>query len=317
MRNLCAFLLSIIAFAQTGPSISVVPGLPTTGTPTTLILRLPVGVPVMPVSWQFGDGQSLIGGLVITHLYQQPGTYAVLAGGQFGAVSTQIRVVAGMGPAAPFAISLLRLRWEDGRTDASVSQGFTPLAAYADLKFEGTGMLQAQWTLDNVPLGTFIRQLGFAGQATLDTSLFLPLPTTELGEHLVSLRILTPETTFQSPTIRYFVRAADGDNLPRIDDISPDVLRRGEEVELRVSGRGFGPGVRLYFGKDVALVAPLRFSDPGHAVVKVFVAPTARTGLRDVQTITKGKRARGPARLQILPALPKRVPKSASGQGVP
>ncbi len=312
MRHLCALLFSVVAFAQ---SISVMPGLPTTGTPTSLIFRFPVGVPVSPVTWQFGDGQSQTGGSVITHVYKQPGTYTVQASSQFVGASTQIRVVTGMGPAAPFAISLLRLRWEDGRTDASVIQGFTPLAAYADLKFEGTGMLQAQWTLDGVPLGTFIRQLGFAGQATLDTSLFLPLPTTELGEHLVSLRILTPETTFQSPTIRYFVRAGDADSLPRIDDISPASLRRGEEVELRVSGRGFGPGVRLYFGRDVALVAPPRFSDPGHALVTVFVAPTARTGQRDVQTITKGKRARGPAQLQILPALPRREPKSADGEG--
>jgi len=312
MRYLCALLFSLTAFAQ---SITVLPGLPTTGAPTTLIFHFPVGVPVSPVTWQFGDGQSQIGGSIVTHLYQQVGTYTVQASGQFIGASTQIRVVTGMGPAAPFAISLLRLRWEDGRTDASVVQGFRPLAAYADLKFEGTGLLQAQWTLDGVPLGTFIRQLGFAGQATLDTSMFLPLPTTELGEHLVSLRILTPETTFQSPTIRYFVRAGDADSLPRIDDISPSVLRRGEEMELRVSGRGFGPGVRLYFGRDVALVAPPRFSDPGHAVVKVFVAPTARVGLRDVQTITKGKRAQGPARLQILPAPAQRVPKVPSGGG--
>jgi len=312
MRYLCALLLSVVAFAQ---SISVLPGLPTTGTPTTLVFHFPVGVPVSPVTWQFGDGQSLVGGTVTTHIYKQSGTFTVLASGQLTGASTQIRVVTGTGPAAPFAISLLRLRWEDGRTDVSVAQGYRPLAAYADLKFEGTGMLQAQWTLDGVPLGTFIRQLGFAGQATLDTSMFLPLPTTELGEHLVSLRILTPETTFQSPTIRYFVRAGDADNLPRIDDISPAVLRRGEEVELRVSGRGFGPGVRLYFGRDVALVALPRFSDSGHAVVKVFVSPTARTGLREVMTITKGKRGHGPARLQILPALPKRAPSSASGQG--
>jgi hypothetical protein len=312
MRYLCALLISVVAFAQ---QITVTPGLPTTGTPTTLILHFPVGVPVGPVTWQFGDGQSLTGGSIITHVYKQPGNYTVMASGQFTATPTQIRVVTGIGPAAPFAISLLRVRWEDGRTDASVTQGFTPLAAYADLKYEGTGLLQAQWTLDGVPLGTFIRQLGFAGQATLDTSMFLPLPTTELGEHLVSLRILTPEVTFQPPTIRYFVRAGDADSLPRIESISPAALRRGEEVELRVSGRGFGPGVRLYFGRDVALVAPPRFSDPGHAVVKVFVAPTARTGLREVQTITKGKRARGPAQLQILPALPKRDPKSADGQG--
>jgi hypothetical protein len=314
MRYLCALLFSFTAFAQT---ISVVPGLPTTGTPTTLILRLPVGVPVSPVTWQFGDGQIQVGSTVITHVYQQVGAYTITASGQFATTSTQVRVVTGTGPAAPFAISSLRVRWENGRPDASVAQGFTPLVAYADLKFEGTGLLQAQWTLDGVPIGTFVRQLGFAGQVTLDTNMFLPLPATELGEHLVSLQILTPQITFQAPTIRYFVRADDGENLPRVDDIRPTVLRPGEEMELHVAGRGLVPGVRLYFGRDVAVVSRPRFSDPGHAVVKVFVSPTARAGFRDVQTITKGKRAHGPAQLQILPAVAKRLPSPASGDGNP
>ena len=314
MRYLCALLLCIVGFAQ---SISVVPGLPTTGTPTTLILTLPVGIPPGPVTWAFGDGQFLTGGTVIAHLYKQPGTYTVLASGTFGAVSTQFRVVTATGPAAPFAISRLRLRWENGRVDASVTQGFTPLAAFADLKYEGTGLLQAQWTLDGVVLGTFVRQLGFAGTITLDTSMFLQLPTTELGEHLVSLQILTPQATFQSPTIRYFVRVGDGEGLPRVDDISPAAVQPGEEVELRIAGRGLKPGVRLYFGRDVAVVTPPRFSDLGHAVVKVFVSPTARAGSRDIQTITRGKRAHGPARLQVLPAVPKKDATLANGKVSP
>ena len=314
MRHLCALLFSLTCLAQ---SISVMPGLPTTGSPTTLVFTFPLGVPISPVTWEFGDGVALTGGPIITHVYKQPGTYLVLANAAALGASTQIRVVTGRGPAAPFAISLLRMRWEDGRTDASVIQGFTPLAAYADLKFEGAGLLLAQWTVDDVPLGTFTRQLGFAGQVTLDTRMFIPLPTTELGEHLVTLRILSPNTTFESPTLRYFVRVGDAKDLPRIEAISPSTLRRGEEMELRVSGRGFGPGVQLYFGRDVALVAAPQVSSPSHAVVKVFVAPTAHIGPREAQTITKGKRAQGPAQLQILPAHVVKVPKPANGGGPP
>ena len=311
MRLLCALLISLAAFAQQGASISVLPGLPAAGVPTTLVLQSPIP-PVGPVSWRFGDGQLLTGGSVTSHVYAQPGTYTVqavypLAQGQLTTTSTQVRVVTGTGPAAPFAISLLRLRWEDGRTDLSITQGTGGLTAYADLKYEGTGLLQAQWTLDGVPIGTFVRQLGFAGKVTLDTGMFLPLPSTELGEHLVSLRILTPESSFLVPVIRYFVRAGDGENLPRVEDISPAALRPGEETDLRISGRGLAPGVRLFFGRDVAVVSAPRFSQPGHAVVKVFVSPTARAGMRDVQTITRGKRAQGPARLQVLPAAPRKA----------
>ena len=177
MRTLltCLALLCSLALRAQG-TITVSPGVPVVGALTTFVLS-PTYPPVGPVTWDFGDQtQPLGGGIVATHAYARTGTYTVRASYPYAAgaglpatVQLPILVAVRLGPAAPFTLSALRLRWEDGRVDQSVEQGFGPLAAYADLKFEGTGILQAQWVVDGIPLGTFAMQLSFAGTVTLDS----------------------------------------------------------------------------------------------------------------------------------------------------
>ncbi|WP_243287977.1 PKD domain-containing protein [Geothrix terrae] len=308
MRTLLTLLLLLSSLALTAQgAITVSPGVPVSGAPTTFVLS-PTYPPIGPVSWDFGDQSvPLSGGTVASHIYARTGSYVVRATYPFGSltgipatVQLPIRVADRLGPAAPFTISMLRLRWEDGRVDTTVEQGFSPLAAYADLKFEGTGHLQAQWVVDGIPLSTFTAPLAFAGAVTLDSRSAIPLPTTDYGEHRVTLRILSPAMPFESPQIRYFVRLG-GEEAPQVDDVVPAAARSGEETELRIRGRRLAPGMALSFGKDVALVAPLRFPEPGWAIARVFVSPTARPGFREVQAFSKAGRSRGPARLEVLP----------------
>ncbi|GLH73952.1 hypothetical protein GETHLI_24540 [Geothrix limicola] len=313
MRSiLCAFLLPFVVAAslaaQTAGSIFATPSVPMRGAPVTLMLSA-TSLPAGGVRWDFGDGQVQSGGTVTNHVYAAAGFYAVRA--TYVPFSAQLPVTALLqlhvsqptGPAAPFLLSALRLRWEDGRTDQSVDRGFTPLVAYVDLKFEGTGLLQAQWTVDGVPLGTFAVQLAFANTARLDTRNMLPLPTTEPGEHLVSLRILSPQVTFTVPTIRYFVRQS-AQEPPRVDAVLPAVLARGQDVEVQLRGSGLVKGVKVSFGRGVALVAPLRFTGPGQATARIFVSPTAREGQRKVHVVGPSGRSEGPATLQIVRVVP-------------
>ncbi len=312
MRNLLVTLALFGTLAlQAQGVISVIPGVPVNGVPTTFVLS-PAYPPVGPVTWDFGDQSApLSGGTVATHLFVRTGSYLVRAVYPYASaiglpatVQLPIRVADRLGPAAPFTISMLRVRWEDGRTDVSVDQGFSPLVAFADLKFEGTGLLQAQWLVDGIPLGTFTKQLAFAGAVTLDSRRAIPLPTTDLGEHLVTLRILAPQVAFQSPQIRYFVRVSGGEEVPRIDTVSPAVVHPGDEAELWITGRRLDAGTAVSFGRDIAVVAPLRFTGPGRAVAKVFVAPTALAGSREVQAFNRSGRSRGPARVQVVPPPP-------------
>jgi hypothetical protein len=86
-----------------------------------------------------------------------------------------------------------------------------------------------------------------------------------------------------------------------VDEVAPSAVRPGEETELRIRGRRLAPGMAVSFGKDIALVAPLRFPEPGWAIARVFVAPTAHPGFREAQAFSKAGRSRGPARLEVLP----------------
>ena len=173
MRTLlCAFLLLGAMALQAAGIIIATPAVPAKDTLVTFTLT---GVTAPLVNWDFGDGQAQAGGVVVTHAYHATGLFPVRAtyvpiGAQLPTTTfLQLRVTNLTGPAAPFPISSLRLRWEDGRTDQSVDRDFLPLIAYADLKFEGTGLFQAQWTLDGIPIGIFTEQLAFANTVVFDT----------------------------------------------------------------------------------------------------------------------------------------------------
>ena len=161
-------------------------------------------------------------------------------------------------------------------------------------------MLQAQWLVNGIPLGTFAQQLAFVDAVTLDSRRAIPLPTMAPGEHFVTLRILSPRVSFLPPQIRYYVREGSGGEPPRVDAVTPAAVRPGEEADLTLSGR-LRPGMGLSFGKDVALVAPLRFMDPSRAIARIFVAPTARAGYRPAEAFDGKRRSRGPGWLQVLP----------------
>lgn len=297
--------LSLALVVQAAGTITANPGVPFPGRPVTFILTATPD-PVGQVQWSFGDGRMADGGTIVTTTYLTPGSYtvrAVFRSPNGGALSppqvAQAQVRVADHPAAPFSIAMLRLRWEDGGTEAAVAQGATPLVAFLDLKCEGTGAFQAQWTVDGVPVGTVTRQVAFASTLTVDSRDLPSLPTTELGEHQVSLRILSPPVSFQVPVIRYFVRLDRGEP-PRIEAVEPAQLRAGAEADLQLTGRNLTADMHLSFGKDIAVLAPPKIFSPGRASVRVYLAPTARPGLRRVGVANQLGKARGPGNLRVL-----------------
>jgi hypothetical protein len=102
------------------------------------------------------------------------------------------------------------LRFDDGLSYKVVPARFTPLAAYVDLKYEGTGLLQAQWLVDGMPFRSISEALPQAQSITLDSGRLPGLPTLLTGMHEVSLRILSPAVGFAIPVIRYFVSLDTG-----------------------------------------------------------------------------------------------------------
>jgi PKD repeat protein len=164
------------------------------------------------IDWDFGDGTSLPGsGVSVTHVYNREGLYTVTAfdtrDGERIPVSLSLKVVPATGPRAPFGISYLQLRFEDGKAYTVVPKGVSPLRVFADLKYEGTGILQAQWLIDGNPFGLVTRFLAMADQITIDSGYPPGLPTLIPGLHEVTLQILQPKVEFSIPVIRYFVAA--------------------------------------------------------------------------------------------------------------
>ncbi|MBN1222843.1 MAG: PKD domain-containing protein [Candidatus Aminicenantes bacterium] len=161
------------------------------------------------IRWDFGDGTIIEGGSAITHTYTGPGIFPVTAydrrAGAEIPQSLSISVVPQSGPRAPFTISYVNLRFDDGKNYRVVTKNFDRLMAYADLKFEGTGIMLAQWLIDGTPFRIVSLSLEFARDTVIDSGQIPGLPTLTYGSHEVTLRIVQPQMEFEIPSIRYFV----------------------------------------------------------------------------------------------------------------
>jgi PKD repeat protein len=174
------------------------------------------------IKWDFGDGTPPVTSSINeTHIYLKSGTFTVRAWdweGRYGEAQTQaITVKEEKGPRAAFQISFIQLRFEDGKSYQVVAKDFRPLVAYADIKYEGTGLFQAQWLLDGQPFGNTTKAMPFSNFINIDSGKLPALPTQMLGMHEVSLKILQPQADFKIPAIRYFVSAGTGPELKRVD----------------------------------------------------------------------------------------------------
>ncbi|HNX95362.1 MAG TPA: PKD domain-containing protein, partial [Holophaga sp.] len=264
----------------------------------------------------------------VSHTYTQPGTYTVTArdladtprefkltlnvGGSITTTATTTnRVPTPSRRDGLLALSLVSPRWEDGHTERAVTKA-DKLSAFVDLKFDGSGELQAQWVLDGQAQPAFKLKLGGsitsrmanASPRLADASLrkdapgsltiasqdagdaHLDLPTSALGDHTLTLKVLQPKLAFQVPALRYSVKAG-GELGPIVKSVSPASAKPGDEVELILSGANFTPDMKLDLGKDVAMLGAPRIIAPDKAVVKVFIAPTAQAGNRTFQTRRK------------------------------
>lgn len=204
------------------------------------------------IRWDFGDGSPAeSGGVSAIHTYAQPGEYLVQAwdwDGAYGGPTTLLLTVReAAGPRSAFQIFFLQLRFADGKAYKVVPRDEQALTAFADIKYEGTGIFQAQWLVDGTPFRVVTRAMPFAEDMTLDSSGLMPgqpavlpgLPTNIPGVHEVSLRILQPEVEFLVPVIRYFV-SADAEVRPQ--DLA------GARLELESARGAQGVSGRLEAG---------------------------------------------------------------------
>ncbi|NIO48369.1 MAG: PKD domain-containing protein [Candidatus Aminicenantes bacterium] len=200
------------------------------------------------VDWDFGDGTFVTGGTSETHTYTSPGIYMVAAMDLISETifTAAVRVsVKATGPGATFQIYFVQLRFDDGKSYKIVPKDFSPLHVYADIKYEGTGILRAQWMLDGAPLGIITRALPFARQITIDTSEIMSLPTITPGIHEVSLKVIEPPTENPIPAIRFYVAL----RKPEIEkvDLSLTKVTGLDKTEITINGDYIEAPAEKYF----------------------------------------------------------------------
>jgi PKD repeat protein len=241
------------------------PASPVSGRPVTFTA---VDFYTSDIRWDFGDGTPPVtASAVISHSYLNAGTYLVRAwdwGGLYGGPTTaSLAVQEATGPRAAFQVFFLQLRFEDGKSYKVVPKDFPSLKAFADIKFEGTGLLRVQWLVDGAPFGAFItRALSFAADTTVDSGDLPGIPTLMPGMHEVSLRIIDPAVEFTVPVIRYFVSA---DSAVRPQDLRG--VRIGVETVRGLDGLACtlaADGLDIPTGRYVILRGSVAYDLPKH-----------------------------------------------------
>jgi PKD repeat protein len=205
--------------------------------------------------WDFGDGTVLDpAGNQVNHAFQAAGPFTVRVfeqtGGTQAMKSLAVTILPAQGPRAKFAVSYIHLRFEDGKAYKVISRNFDGLAAFAEIKFEGTGLLQAQWLVDGLPFKTAITPLSFAGSTIIDSGRLPGLPAVIPGIHDVTLNIISPQAEFSVPVIRYFVTADIAPpesvdvTMARAEDLDGAVLKGdADRIEAPVGGTFLVRGV--------------------------------------------------------------------------
>ncbi|MFC2166974.1 PKD domain-containing protein, partial [Acidobacteriota bacterium] len=182
------------------------------------------------IQWDFGDGTPIQQSSAQTsHVFQNEGTYTLVAtdtrdGLPFPVTST-ITVRPDTGPTSPFSISYINLRFEDGLSYKVVQKDFSPLVAYADIKYEGTGILVAQWLIDGNPFRMVSETLVQAEDFVFDSGNIPGLPTLSPGIHEVTLNIFQPITDFDIPIIQYYVSVQPRGKIQKLGTVDLTKIR--------------------------------------------------------------------------------------------
>ena len=99
----------------------------------------------------------------------------------------------------------IELYFEGRKGEATIQRNHPLLKAYADIRLEGTGLLQGYWEVDGKVLSRVNQPLTNVRDITIETPDIPPIPTSEPGMHRVGFVVTKPDTRLALPSITYFV----------------------------------------------------------------------------------------------------------------
>ena len=124
-----------------------------------------------------------------------------------GALSGKTRVALRIttAAAADFEVRRLELYFENRQAEVTVPRSGAAPKAFAEISFNGSGLLQGFWEVDGREIQRVVRQLAFGDRLVLETPATPALPTFETGAHVVRFVVTGPRLEIALPSIVYFV----------------------------------------------------------------------------------------------------------------
>jgi hypothetical protein len=125
--------------------------------------------------------------------------------GPIGSGTSQLEIRVATEAAGGFSIRRMELYFPNRRAEMTIPQYVEDLKAYAEIRFNGSGLLEGRWEVDGRTIETVKQYLTFGGLTILESPKAPILPTFETGTHMVKFVIQKPVVDFPLPAIVYFV----------------------------------------------------------------------------------------------------------------
>jgi len=235
--------------------------------------------------------------------------------GTFGpAASNSVTCRQGSSAFANFSIARVEMFFENQRREITVPIGQPNLRVFADVAYNGSGILRAVWEVAEPSVGSqgplfrtlhVINQyVPFGDRVLLTLPGAPPLPASQPGEYTVNLRIIEPPVGFTIPTGRYFVESREHQQrvqpialrepreaavlalrpfdfhwaaIPKIAQYRLDVYPRETVTQPTAPGLVQGPATNPSTDASAFLRAPRELGTPTAAALSVLIPSQVTT----------------------------------------
>lgn len=125
------------------------------------------------------------------------------------------------------------------QNEVMVQRNHQGLKAYADIYYEGSGILNGYWEVDGLIIERVNRVVPPGGKVSLTTPGVPDLPTFDPGYHIVKFIVTNPATSFEVPEMVYWVKGTEEPGRQVLTllkpkngtTISPDSLFEWEKMD--------------------------------------------------------------------------------------
>ncbi|RMG04606.1 MAG: hypothetical protein D6726_03050, partial [Nitrospirae bacterium] len=109
---------------------------------------------------------------------------------------------------APLSVTRMQIYFDNHRAEKTVRRNDPTLKAYVDIRFTGSGLLEGYWEVDGRLIENVKQHIYYGRTITLETPDNIPLPTFDVGTHMLRF-VLTSPAGVKVPEAIYYVTAEE------------------------------------------------------------------------------------------------------------